>query len=66
VSDSNPLSSHDHGLIVATYRAGVKYRDIATAIDRPIGTVKTAIFRLLRDGVVSPRNMLNDFGTLDV
>ena len=55
MSDSNPLAATDLAYIATCADAGVKYRDIAAAIDRPLGTVKTALFRLRRDGLVGRR-----------
>ncbi len=41
--------------IALYYQGGVKLRDIADAIDRPLGTVRTATFNLRSAGIIGRR-----------
>ena len=55
IGDSNPLSDSDRSALVRMAGDGLRYREMSEATGRPIGTIKTALFRLRRDGLVDRR-----------
>lgn len=64
--DSNPLSADERAVVIRLAQAGARYVDIAAATSRPVGTIKTTMYRLRAEGVVARRYWIDDGRSFDV
>lgn len=53
--DSNPLRGPELDLVTSLYVRGYRLDMIAAEVDRPLGTIKTALTRLRAAGVIQYR-----------
>ena len=49
---ATPLTAEERAYMIQCYRAGLKYREIAQAMDRPYGTIAWQIMSLRQKGVI--------------